>query len=107
LFNAVHVHLAKDAVLVSACVGVAIREIRLRCAIWGIGSDGALLMSTLMLPDASESNRPVGGKRREGMISGISSITERPGFAIAPVVMGCGFGPCSCGSWPVLVTGDV
>lgn len=70
--------------------GLGMWEIWLRSAIWGIGSGGALLMSTAMLPDAMEYDRIVTGRRREGLISSIYSINEKLGFAVGAAIMGIG-----------------
>lgn len=68
--------------------GLEMWEIWVRAATFGIGSGGALLMSTSMLPDATEYDRLRTGKRREGLFSSIYSMNEKLGFAAGAAILG-------------------
>lgn len=71
-----------------AAPGLPMWGIWVRSVVWGIGSGGALLMTTSMLPDATEYDRLTTGQRREGVFSSLYAVNEKVGFAIGAAILG-------------------
>lgn len=59
-----------------------------RAAVFGIGSGGAMLMSTSMLQDTMDYDRIRTGLRREGVMASLYSVNEKVGFAIGAALLG-------------------
>jgi len=88
-------YMAAVLIMIPSCLswywadaGLAMWEIWVRAATFGVGSGGALLMSTSMLPDATEYDRLRTGLRREGLFASLYCINEKFGFAIGAMVLG-------------------
>lgn len=67
---------------------IALPAVWWRAAVFGIGSGGAMLMSTSMLQDTMDYDRLRTGLRREGVLASLYSVNEKIGFAIGAALLG-------------------